>query len=881
MGLGDRSTHILLSRGKSHWTRIQDFLNGMIDALWLADESLFMHKSKDQKIIKEIVRRLIRSGTYSLKKLVDDWKSFHNWLFHTYAETVTIGELEVPTSSNPFLRLKGLSTYKRILEGTLDMITCQRLSHLVSSRQFPYMGKETEILSQEKFVKVLESDFTPDAQIETELMFCATKIGKICRALRKGEPTSESAVHCSVTSSGELETSIRKGGQAKAVLHDFRRIMSEVSQTDEPEDTPFGKVNRKVNIPLWITAFRSPDETNMLIRDAVNHTRIRFLTEVREGEKEIPGLDEVTGKQMLYVAWRCYLEDKEKGAICCRAEVVPEMGNKARWVTLTKWWVNVLQAPLSHWLIEALKPHPAVFSSFHRQDQAWEACKELVKDGGLQDDEWVLSSDLKDATNAQRWSITKALIRGFVNGFTGIKQSQYFDLVLDMIGPRLVTFPDGEVCLSRTGIMMGEAIAKPSLTLLNLSIEERAYHLQLGDPGYEYIYTDKTGKHTRRFIHIGGDDHIARGRKRYLELITEGHMRAGSHISPGQHGYSRRVVKYTERLLLLPNIQYGKPIDSNDHGKSTIVDSIKDRLMERGQSVQLMREDKNTAIGKSQMLGGALRWLPKDPKYWPLWKLVSIRDLFIKRMGSYLPSVFEHPSLYNHILLPKQIGGLDLYLPGELWSAVMKSPLPTLLLVTALLNDVDVREEVRIFRLLNTNPGSRGLKSIKDLQEHLIAEVYQDPDSFGAVRFKRIRELYESDPDDNVRWTLYKAGQQGWLPVEEYAKRATRGSLFSTLLLGKEEVKNYDTRPLESTYAHIWNMTLDSLKSKTRGLKIPEGVSEQTLLRVLTSSGPDLFIQVPKPEEDDPYFIRMRYEEALLGMPHLIVGHNFVGLKPT
>jgi hypothetical protein len=257
----------------------------------------------------------------------------------------------------------------------------------------------------------------------------------------------------------------------------------------------------------------------------------------------------------MYGAWKEY-----HPCPTLRAEVVPEMGNKARLGTMSPYWVNALQAPLSHVLIDMIKYHPSVFSSFHRQDQAFEAVKGLckLKAKALGDSEYVLSSDLKDATNAQVWDLTIAMIRAFMEGAGLIKNASYMELVLSTIGPRIVEFKDGETIVSSTGIMMGEAIAKPSLTLLNLCIEELSF-LEYTN-SLDLLTSEEPSPYREwRFLHIGGDDHLARGPLKYLERITNNHLLAGSHITPGQHGYSRIVVKYTERLINLQNLVHGKP----------------------------------------------------------------------------------------------------------------------------------------------------------------------------------------------------------------------------------------------------------------------------------------------------------------------------------
>jgi len=500
----------------------------------------------------------------------------------------------------------------------------------------PYMRLPTEIIARDKFKSVLTSDFQPDEKLVFQLSLAARRIGGICRSIRPS--VNPGASHISVTGSGEFGHPISDGGQAAAVVEAMRSILLDVSTESFEEDTPFGIARHWSGIPLWKTLFREipiPPEQE-------------FLTEwylVKDQPGKFRGLDEVTGIQILYVAWRQLVPIP-----VLRAEVVPEMGNKARHVTLSDYWLNVLQSPLSHLLIDAMMYHPSVFSSFHRQDQTWEAVKGmcLKKQLSLPPGHAVLSSDLKDATNAQQWSITKAMLQGFIRGFGLSFSDSYVELVLGTIGPRLVLFPDDTSVLSKVGIMMGEAIAKPSLTLLNLSIEELAFLDHTN--GLDLLSTsDPAPYRDWRYLHIGGDDHLAMGPIPYLNLITDYHLRAGSHISPGQHGYSRICVKYTERLVNLQNLQYKQPFNREDYSRSIIVDSVKVRLLERGQSTMLKKDNKNVAIGKSEQLGGCLQWLPTDNRFWTYTKKASIRALFVERMGSLLPRQSVNPRAFAAI----------------------------------------------------------------------------------------------------------------------------------------------------------------------------------------------------------------------------------------
>jgi len=654
IGLPVKLSGILINRSISHFKRIEEFINGLVDSLWLANEQIFLIDGPEILLLRKLVRKIFSVGAFNLKDLVDQWKEWTNFLFHTLARTKTIGELVKPAKNNIFRMLNSIPYINRVYKGDFDMLLLQHIAHLTSTRQMPYMGIRTEEKSIAEFKRVLESDYRPPEDFIFKMKMAARRIGAICRKLRPRLNPGES--HISVTSSGEFASTIREGGQAAAVVEAMRRVLLRVPLEDQTEITPFGPVSLMKGIPIWKTIFRK-----IPIPPEVEFLESYYL--IKEQPGRFRGLDETTGPQILYVAWKEY-----QPLPVLRAEVVPEMGNKARVVTIADYWLNILQSPYSHVVIDSMKYHPSVFSSFHRQDQTWEAVKGMCRldgDISLPEGHAVLSSDLKNATNAQQHKLTKALHAGYAEGAKLCFNTSYVDLVIGTIGPRLVLFRDDTSVLSKVGIMMGEAIAKPSLTLLNLAIEELSFLEHCG--AEELLYSDDPAPYRSwRFLHIGGDDHLAKGPTSYLDRITHNHELAGSHISRGQHGYSRRCVKYTERLLNLENLKYKEPFNKSDYSLSIIVDSVKVRLIEKGQSTMIKKDNKNVAIGKSGQLGGCIEWLPKDIRFFTESKKASIRALFVERMGDLLPRKATNPRAFAAIHLPTKIGGFGLGMKHEL-----------------------------------------------------------------------------------------------------------------------------------------------------------------------------------------------------------------------
>lgn len=824
LGLGSRLAAIAASRTYITWMRIEEFISGFVDSLWLADSRVFLKDSSDRRIIIKVVRKIVATGVFNLGTLVDFWKEYGNYVFHTLAQTKLIGGQLSLSKYNFFKHLNQLSFIKRVLDGSKTQRDMQNIAHLMSSRQMPYMGIRTEEKARETFRSVLESDYRPPAWLEKKMFHVAFRIGATCKRLSPGR-IHPGALHFSVTSSGEFDHPAQKGAQASAVMDGLKRHLDIIPETSIEEKTPFGICKHIAGIPLWKTAFR-PDTLD---------TELSFLDTYRyvEGQPDrVMGLDDYTGIQIMYAAW------KDRDSIpLVRAEVVPEMGNKARHVTVSAYWLGVLQAPLGHALIEALKWHPSCFSSFHREDQAWAAAQQLARvNRPLGKDEWILSSDLKDATNAQQWGLTKSMLRGFMMGYGMNIFSPYAELAIETIGPRLVLLHDDTTVLSNVGIMMGEPLAKPSLTLLNLCIEELAF-LEYTNHSWLLRYLNRFDrpdpKRPWRCYHIGGDDHLARGPLPYLERITELHRLCGSHIDPGKHGYSRVCVKYTERVINLLNLDDNpKEVDPNDYCHSLIVDNIKVRLLERGLSTEQKKDNKNVAIGKSKQLGNVLAWLPKDDRLYPEGKVVSIRKLFIKRMGNLLPSESAHPRAFANIHLPIELGGYGLGSPEEHVEFLLKSPEPTQYLVLKALTFggyQDMSKDIRIFSKLNHNTSIRGISSMTDFMEQALdAEAARpferDPTGFGMRKVTYEGEL-SSDLYKETRWyatwndvcTSYeqmgdsprrvvdRAANEGWVSQHEFVNRCCRGLLFQTLLLGKEKLSLYNTVPYVKTYHdHIW-----------------------------------------------------------------------------
>jgi len=595
IGLSPLAVKILLDRPKVHFHRIVDFINGVQDSCILADLQAY-GEEKIYKMHKYVIRKIFLVGTYNLQELTRMWKEYTNTLFHKYAQSILMDGMSVSLSSgNIFREFRLLEEYWGFsIPFKRDHV--KLLQHMTSTRQLPYMGKKTEEKAWVEFERIITEPFTPKPETLQSLRLGARRIGRICRLLAK-RPAPDSILHFSVTGSGDLHYPISKGGNAGDTWDHFLKEMNQVAEETKVEDTPFGPFRTEKGLHIWKTAFR-PKATGFF-----NQVPTGDLGAERRNApmapKHITGLDDYTGEQIRYVAWKYRSNTPE-----IRAEVVPEMGDKARIVTCCDFSHGPLQAPISHLLKWYLGYHPSAHSSLLRCDQAWESLKILCEVKHDPEKHFVLSSDLSNATNAIPFQTALAVLEGFMLGAGIDPGDPTCKPFWDLIGPRVVFMRsiDRYVYATR-GIFMGEAIAKPILTILNLVVEELAF-LDYVSVTPEELGDDPAPHRVWRGLHIAGDDLLAHGPAKYLNSITDWQLRSGCEISLPKHGMSKNLVRYTEHILYIPNllnrIRY-KEVNSN-LDRSIWTDSVKVRLLERGQSTQLKKDDRNVAFGKAMQL---------------------------------------------------------------------------------------------------------------------------------------------------------------------------------------------------------------------------------------------------------------------------------------
>nr|DAZ87949.1 TPA_asm: RNA-dependent RNA polymerase [Siminarna virus] len=902
-GIRKKVAQILVDRPKVHILRIEGLINGVIDSLVMGCFECFDPKHPDHGILKHIIRKIFLMGASNPETVIRHFKEMGLYLFHLTAKSVVIGGLEKP-KQNMFWSLMRISSVKRIVERSqLNESDYVILAALRSSRQFPYLGEKTEKKAVQEFKEVLVKYHPVEPKLFGKMVGTARRLGAIARHLAAGKISGGSA-HFSVTSSGEFSTSISQGGEAQAMMKDVSSFLAQVHPEAWVEEVPWKpfKVNHLKGIPQWKYLFR-PEVLET--EEPFGAPRLSGFPKGQVGR--LWGYDEALGRQIYYVAWKKFQEMKQSEGprprlsqwayydppredyrVDVRAEVVPEMGNKARIVTISPWWVQVLQSTLAHPLIELMKFFPQTFSSFHRQDQAWSAAMELHNVEHKADD-WLLSSDLKNATNAQNIPLTREMLRAFLRGAGAIDpNSTMASQIIGMIGPRRVHFKDGEEVISRTGILMGEPLAKPGLTLLNLCITHYAILVHLNKE-HLIFRPDRVELPKWHFVHIGGDDHLVHGPKEFLDLVTKIHQKVGSQISPGQHGRSQHHVMYTEKLLIVSRIgNKAKPNNGNIHD-SIMVDSVKIRLLERGFSTLAKKDNKNVAIGKAMTFMRSIPWLPKET--FTREHKLFLRDLFMSRMGVLLPKKL-HPHCYASILLPAEMGGLSLALDfAEEYEAykIASGPLQWLCQL-AKEDSPDLREAQLVISKLNRNPATRGVPELTEFRNGLLEQLRRYPNLVEAKTWSQIKELVQATSNTRPREVLFKASHLGYISFSDFVERALRGAIFQRLLCGKAD---RSTLFNGTKYRLLMKRVYDTFEQKgwnrSAPLLSPEEykeakgkLREELFLNVNLLTSMDIgYLDPNDPESETFEFVDdvPIGEVYTRGLPTLMVGFPFVGLQ--
>jgi len=871
----------LLSRPIKVFRRIERCIAALVDNFLIADLEVFIVGSPNMKTFKKVVRKMFATGTYSCSRIVSDYKEWSNYVLHKYSRTTLMNgkSISEPNPTNIFNRLKNLSSVKRLLEvEDVCYLDCQILSHIVSTRNFPYCGKKTQIKAEAVFKEAITRRRVTTPEMMEKMRNAAIAVGRRISSIDPSTP-SERSNHISLVSSGEMDYRVKDGAQAKATIDALTGFVSRESARTETISTPFGDARFVAGVPIWKTLFRDPDEEALMVGKWLEPRSLGLEEGVAESGRNFWGLDETAGRQILYIA---YTRKKEADLLSdtepipLRASPIGELGDKCRWITVCEWWLNIIQAPFTHFYSDIIQRHPYAWTSFNKMDQTWEAAKALLlKYKGRNVPEWVhfMSSDLTNATNCQDRVLSKALLEGVLEGF-GYSLSEYDREVLSLLDvDRDLSFPDGTGIRSTNGIFMGEHLAKISLVTLGLCVEELSYRETRNFPFYiDGVFSDVGSNDGNkedwwRFFHLGGDDHIAGGPSDYLDRITSNYLACGSEISVNKHGRSRRCVRYCERMINLDQRIRDKDTlraNSSAPHESLIVDGIKCRLLAKDDAVSNKAQDTNTAIGKAKAFSGCIKWLPHDNVLWPEGKVTLIRNLFIMRMGGNLPNRVNEPKLHSMAFLPVELGGFDLNMDGpgdktETLGWLDKSPDVIKWIVNALHGGWEMTPAIKnCIRQYNTAISVRGTKRRNIHTDNIIdsyqkIKLYRENKTY--ITFQEAKTL-ASSIDKSARAEL--SGHEinklvkshGYMPLEVFRRQLNRTSVFTEMAI--EGTKNFQTRSWRATTTLLYELALKE-NLDDFGSSLPTKEALKSALFKLSETG---YIRVW-----DPFCVSIRKSE--------------------
>jgi hypothetical protein len=321
-----------------------------------------------------------------------------------------------------------------------------------------------------------------------------------------------------------------------------------------------------------------------------------------------------------------------------------------------------------------------------------------------------------------------------------------------------------------------------------------------------------------------------------------------------KHGYSDIMVKYTEKIIFVKNLIYEVSFKDQDnlYEKSIVVDSIKVRLLEQGQSTQLLKDEKNVAIGKSLQLARSLQYFERD------FAELTIR-LFIKRMGNLLPDIRKYPKIWYLMQLPPSFGGLHLGIHKNIYDLVNSSPRVIKQLISKMYSGCNIQEELRLLSNLNTNEICRSSKTYRDLEKYIITRLEEG--TYPQVRSRtmtwtQVKALYPQAEDP--RRVLSLAALDRIVSIEEFAKETSRPALFADLLVTQGARRQFVTVDYELRFRKIW----DQLNELTEGFTFEEfnEINYPRLRERMTYPMQMLFLQIaPVSSIGAKYGFRLEY----------------------
>lgn len=346
-GFSLRMAKIISSRSKGVLERIESQIFGLFDSLLLAFPESFKDPVK-RNLYRPIVTKCYKIGCFNTDSITSDWKKFINFFWSRVSNTFTV-ETPVLDKYNPFRFLLEIKEINLLFN---NRIVCKRdaeqVAHLVSSRQLVSGGSSTTIRALDKFEANVSKIYPLPEGEGSRIFKSAYKVGKKCRNFL-GAQLPERSTHISLSGAGDCDYTVKDGGRLTAILNAIRPRLTSLPDEDRVIQLPFGiKLNEEKYIQRWRTWCRAerldiPYEFEELQTGNPKHW----------SDDRRAGFDEAIGLQ-IYV---CALMDaQDEGFLTpygvlrkdykppkCRITVVPEPGGKSRIVSITKWWVIILQ----------------------------------------------------------------------------------------------------------------------------------------------------------------------------------------------------------------------------------------------------------------------------------------------------------------------------------------------------------------------------------------------------------------------------------------------------------------------------------------------------------------------------------------------------------
>jgi hypothetical protein len=737
----------------------------VIDLLICFDPSCFDTRG-DLSIIKRTIRRVIALSLFNRGLVVSMYKELSGYMRHKYYRYQTDQEPELAPENvfREFLRLSYFSTW------TDDHEHFERLAPFLSTRHFIPGDAKASTKSLEDFRKVSTTPFPVEPGLLSEAHAIAHALGaELSKRVHFPYKT-----HVSFKTAGSYDTAASNGGRAQEIKNYLSGVLRR-------------ECEQNVDGISWGSSRYEEESRQYLDYDGDQWCGI--YTRV--------GLDSLVGTRALRGA--LVAAENHSGPIPVKVITVSEPGYKARIVTTTKWWVNLVQQPVGHMLVESLSKVPELCSGLSRTDQAWQVARSLSlrSNGPFPHEMDVLSSDLTSATDAIPRELASRLFQGFCEGIGFKKSNERLYSVCSKIlsSKRIVTCAIGEFETIR-GVPMGEPLTKGILALFTYVAFRRSY----------LRYENKYGLfRDGYFFTAGGDDHLAIGPPEFLSGITETLVSMGAILSSTKHGSSRLAVTYCEKTLLVKNITNKLSIrDINGLGyeKSIMIDSVKVRLLSPSSKSNELFDNVNCAIGKGKSLGRTLRWMIHRDS--DVRRIGLIRSWFLFRMGDKIPL---RSKIFWHLMLPEWCGGLGLSTEADYERIGQRLPLASKVMIReALRGD---RRLVRMFSKLLSNSSIRGIEltpKLTSMQEKIRDMVLALPPLSWSERFT----VVDCDPNSPPTVVYRELNKQGYYLVDDAVDWIMRPVVAQEMFLAKNPWSPFKQVSIKKRYAIMWDKAIPS-----------------------------------------------------------------------